>query len=154
MNNNVIFRPVTENDFDDILKLEEASFNSYDRLDRKTLIELYEEFREGFYAIISGNVTAGYSVFLIENGSGYIESIAIRNNYRHRGLGLTALKFMIKCITDMNIKEINLHVRFDNREAISLYEKEGFVKKEIIEGFYTDGEPAYLYTRYTEVQDK
>ncbi len=147
MRENVSFRSATENDFEIILKLEEDSFNRYDRLDRETLVELFSEFREGFYILTDDNAIIGYSVFLIENNAGYIESIAIRNDYRRRGLGYAALQFMIKKIIDMNLKEINLHVRTDNPAAMALYEKEGFVKKGIVESFYKDGKPAYLYSR-------
>jgi len=149
MNSKIIFKPVTEDDFEEILKLEKESFNKYDRLDRETLIEIFSEFSEGFYTLISDGIMAGYSVFYIEKNRGYIESIAIKNIFRRRGFGRTALKFMIKRMNDMDIKEINLHVRFENREAISLYEKEGFVREGIADGFYTDGEPAYLYTRHS-----
>jgi ribosomal-protein-alanine N-acetyltransferase len=147
MNRNVIFKPATESDFAEILRLEEESFNLYDRLDDETLIELYSEFSEGFHIIIVDGVMAGYSVFLLEDDIGYIESIAINNNYKRRGLGLLALQHMIKCLGDMGIKDINLHVRIDNNAAMSLYEKEGFEKKLIVENFYKDGEPAYLYSR-------
>jgi len=147
MKDKVIFRPADENDFEEILKLEEDSFNLYDRLDRETLIELFLDFREGFHMITNDNVIIGYSVFLIEDGAGYIESIAIKNNYRRRGLGLLALKYMIKCIIKMNINDINLHVRTDNPAAMSLYEKEGFVKIDKVDNFYKDGEPAYFYSR-------
>lgn len=146
MNRGVFFKPVSESDFEDILKLEEESFNSYDRLDRDTLIELFSEFPGGFYSINSEEMMIGYSVFLIEDGCGYIESIAINSRWRRRGLGLLALRFMIKCIMEMGIQEINLHVRIDNTAAMALYEKEGFVKKNIVAGFYKDGEPAYLYS--------
>jgi len=146
MKHNVIFQPASENDFDIILKLEAESFNSYDRLDRETLSELFSEFREGFFIIISDGVIAGCAVFLIEDGAGYIESIEITENSRRQGLGRLALEFMIKRLRAMGFKEVNLHVRFDNTAAMTLYEKEGFVKKNIVERFYTDGEPAFLYT--------
>ncbi len=147
MKDKLIFRPASETDFNEILKLEEDSFSLYDRLDREDLIELFSGFREGFHMILSDCETIGYSVFLIEDEAGYIESIAVSNKYRRRGVGLLALKHIIKCIIDMNINEINLHVRTDNLAAMSLYEKEGFVKKERVESFYKDGEPAYLYKR-------
>ena len=146
LNSKVDFRPVSEKDFDRILKLEEESFNQYDRLDRETLIDLFTEFSEGFYIIMCDDVMAGYSVFLIDSGSGYIESIAVSNNFKRSGLGLIALNFMVKCINRMGFKEINLHVRPDNKAAMILYEKGGFVKKETVAGFYPEGESAYLYT--------
>ncbi len=148
----ITFRPVTEDDFDEILRLEEESFNRYDRLDRETLVELYSEFRDGFYALIEDGVIAGYCEFLIEKGAGYIESIAIDRKFRRRGLGVMALRFMIERITELNLVEINLHVRTDNIAAVSLYEKEGFVKKSVVKNFYKDGEPAYLYMLKLDVK--
>lgn len=147
MKSNVIFKPAAENDFEEILRLEKESFNSYDRLDRETLIELFAEFREGFHIITADGEVAGYSVFLIEDGEGYIESIAINSNYRRRGLGILALNYMMECLKDRGFKKINLHVRMDNIAAMSLYEKEGFIRTGIVPGFYKDGESAYLYSR-------
>lgn len=151
MESKVIFKPASENDFDEILRLEEESFNSYDRLDRETLLELFTEFREGFNIIIADGEAAGYSVFLIEDGDGYIESIAVNSNYRRRGLGILALKYMMNCLKDRGFKNVNLHVRMDNIAAMSLYEKEGFVRTGIVPGFYKDGESAYLYSRKENV---
>lgn len=150
MNQKIVFKPVAENDFEEILRLEQESFNAYDRLDRETLVELFSEFSEGFYSINLNAIMIGYLVFLIENGAGYVESIAIDNKYRRQGFGQRALEFVIKRIAEMKIKDINLHVRVDNHAAISLYEKEGFVKKGIVEGFYTDGGPAYLFTKFSD----
>lgn len=146
MDSKTVFRPVDENDFLMILELEKESFNRYDRLDLETLTELFTEFRDGFCMILLDDVIAGYSVFLIEGGEGYIESIAISKKYRRLGLGFDALRYMIDRMARLEIKKINLHVRFDNNAAMALYEKEGFTRKGIVEGFYTDGEPAYLYS--------
>ncbi len=146
MNSKVVFKPASENDFEEILRLEEESFNLYDRLDRETLIDLFSEFREGFYLITADGVVAGYSVFLVEQGEGYIESIAVYPDNRRRGLGLMALKFMLKIMADMGLKKINLHVRMDNLPAMSLYEKEGFERTGVAPGFYKDGESAYIYS--------
>jgi len=154
MNHEIFFRPVTERDYETILELEMESFNSYDRLDRETLIELFSEFREGFYTININDVVVGYSVFLIEDGAGYVESIAINSNYRRRGLGIRALEFMIKRMEDMKLETINLHVRMDNMAAMSLYEKNGFIKKGVIENFYKDHEPAYLYSKRIMVRSE
>jgi ribosomal-protein-alanine N-acetyltransferase len=147
MKSKVIFKPAAESDFEEILRLEEESFNLHDRLDRETLIELFNEFREGFHIITADGEFAGYSVFLIEDGEGYIESIAVNSNHRRRGLGILALKYMMECLKDRGFEKINLHVRMDNIAAMSLYEKEGFLRTGIVPGFYKDGEPAYLYSR-------
>lgn len=147
MDRSVNFRPAGEADFNIILNLDEESFNTYDRLDRETLVELFTEFREGFSVIMVDGTVAGYTVFLVERGAGYIESIAITGRYRQRGLGRLAVRYMIERIKSLNLSEVNLHVRMNNIPAIALYEKEGFTLKEKVPGFYKDGDDAYLYTR-------
>jgi [ribosomal protein S18]-alanine N-acetyltransferase len=144
------FRKITEQDFDEILRVEEESFNSFDKMDSITLSEFFSDFKDGFYVIISDNNITGYCVFFIENGEGYIESIAVYETYRQQGIGLHTLKFIIRCFVKWNIKIINLHVRINNSAAISLYEKEGFVRKKIVEEFYKDGKPAYFYSKNVE----
>lgn len=150
MKERLIFISAEENDFDEILRLEAESFNSFDRLDRETLAELFSEFREGFYIIKDKDTVAGYSVFLIEDGEGYIESIAIDKKFRRQGIGLHALRFMIKRMAEMGFKTVKLHVRVDNLPAISLYEKNGFMRIGMKEGFYIDGKPAFIYSGDTE----
>lgn len=137
---------VSRDDFDFILDLERESFNVQDQLDRESLEEFFCDYSDGIYKILSGGIPAGYFLLLIDNGEGYIESIAIGKEFRKRGLGLTALRFIVNKFNSMGIKKISLHVRTDNHAAIYLYEKEGFMKTEIVDSFYPDGKPAFIYT--------
>ena len=146
MENKLEFKLATEDDFEEIIKLEEESFNEYDRLNMDTLIDLYSLFKDGIHMFTYNNETIGYSVFFIEKGAGYIESIAVNNNYRGKGFGKQALLFIIEQLKGKGIKIINLHVRTDNKEAISLYEKIGFIKNGTVDDIYTDGANAYFYT--------
>lgn len=143
----ILIEPLSEDDFDSVLDLERESFTAEDRLDRESLEEFYRGFREGIFKIISGGNFTGYFLLLVNDGDGYIESIAIGKRYRNQGYGLLALKYILNKFDDMGIKKISLHVRTDNRAAIELYEKEGFFRDGVAEGFYTDGKPAYVYTR-------
>jgi [ribosomal protein S18]-alanine N-acetyltransferase len=147
MQGKINFRKVTEQDFDEILRVEEESFNSYDKMDCAALNEFFSDFSEGFYVIISGNKITGYCIFFIDGGEGYIESIAVYGTCRKRGIGSLTLRFIIKCFMKWNIKIINLHVRINNQAAITMYEKLGFVRIKIVEKFYSDGGPAYFYSK-------
>jgi len=44
-------------------------------------------------------------------------------------------------------KEVYLEVRVSNTPAIRLYEKLGFKIVKVLEGYYSDGENAYLMAR-------
>lgn len=138
--------PVTGDDFDSILELERESFREEDQLDRESLEEFHREYSEGICKIISGETLSGYFLIFIDKGEGYIESIAIGKNFRNRGYGLFALRFIIDKFRSMGIKKISLHVRTDNSAAIGLYMKEGFKMTGTAEGFYPDGKTAYIYS--------
>lgn len=142
----VEFIPATEDHFNIILELERESFNIYDSLDRDSLVELYSEFSEGFTIIKFNGEIAGYSVYLVEEDAGYIESVAVFKRYRGKGLGLSVLRFMVERIRGRGLNRIYLHVRTDNAAAINLYEREGFINSGRIKGFYTDGGDAYRYS--------
>jgi len=146
MDNKLEFKPATEDNFEEIIKLEEESFNEYDRLDMNTLVDLFSLFKDGIHMFTHNNETIGYSVFFIEKGAGYIESISVSPDHRNKGIGKQALLFIIEQLKEKGIKIINLHVRTDNKEAISLYEKIGFIKNGTVDDIYTDGAPAYFYS--------
>ena len=143
----ITFQNVTRADFADILELEKKSFSVQDQLCMEDFEEFYSSFSDGFYKLLSDSLLIGYIIFFIENGSGYIESIAIDRRYRKNGYGICALRFIIRKFSDMKIHLVSLHVRTDNTAAMKLYEKEGFSKNGRVEHFYTDGSPAYIYTR-------
>jgi len=145
--NDLLFRPVTPADFSNILELEKTSFPEQDQLNTDDLYEFYDGYRDGMYMLILGGALIGYIIFFIENGSGYIESIAIDNQHRKSGYGLLALRFIIRKFMEIGIARVSLHVRTDNTAAVRLYEKEGFTKEGYAEHFYTDGKPAYVYSR-------
>ena len=53
----------------------------------------------------------------------------------------------IKGLKLRGCKEAYLEVRVSNIPAISLYEKLGFRKESVINGYYRDGEAAYLMVK-------
>lgn len=101
----------------------------------------------GFYKIIVEGRFAGYILFFIEDGSGYMESIAIDRRFRGQGLADAAIGFMISRLKSDNVPMLKLHVRSENTAAIALYEKHGFTFTGTEEGIYADGAAACVYSR-------
>ncbi|MFZ8795828.1 MAG: ribosomal protein S18-alanine N-acetyltransferase [Acidilobaceae archaeon] len=79
---------------------------------------------------------------------GHLVSIAVREQYRRRGIGSKLLEETIRVMRDVyKTDSIYLEVRVSNIPAIRLYEKYGFKKARIIKGYYSDGEDAYVMVR-------
>jgi len=83
-----------------------------------------------------------------EKTVGHLVSIAVRREYRGRGIGSKLLEATIKAVKDVYKAEaLYLEVRVSNYTAIRLYEKFGFRKARIIRGYYRDGEDAYVMVK-------
>lgn len=143
----ISFEPVSPADFDEILALESMSFNEYDMMNKDDIEWYLAKEGAGFYRILDAGRFAGYILFFIEEGEGYMESIAIDRKYRGQGIADMAIEFMIGRLVRDNVPVLRLHVRSENRPAIALYEKHGFVFSGNEDGIYADGSSACVYTR-------
>lgn len=79
---------------------------------------------------------------------GHLVSIAVKREYRRRGIGSALLRRTIEVVSGRyNANSIYLEVRVSNEPAIRLYEKHGFVKARVVSGYYSDGEDAYIMVK-------
>ncbi len=74
-------------------------------------------------------------------GLSWIATIGIAPEYRRRGIGRELLR---ACEAKLTTPRIRLSVRTSNEAAIRLYEREGYERLEIWQGYYSDGEAALV----------
>nr|WP_230972260.1 ribosomal protein S18-alanine N-acetyltransferase [Archaeoglobus neptunius] len=100
-----------------------------------------------------GNKIAGYIVTMdVDETTGKIIAFAVRKEFRRMGIGKILLGSAIKRLEGRGKKKIILEVRVSNIPAQELYKKFGFKVAEIIPGYYSDGEDAYLMIRTFQEQ--
>jgi N-alpha-acetyltransferase 10/11 len=77
---------------------------------------------------------------------GHITSVAVERPYRHQGIAEKLMTQSIRTMEhDYKAKNVSLYVRQGNAEAIALYQnKLGFQQVSLHNGYYGDGENAYL----------
>jgi len=101
-----------------------------------------------------GDKVVGYNMCRIEFGisnikrdfakKGHVISIAVLEDYRGMGIGQRLMEGGMKNVRESGASEIYLEVRQSNLPAIQLYRKLGFRAVRVLEGYYRDGENAYL----------
>ncbi len=141
-NHSVDIREATLQDLNDIYQIEiEAFSDPYP----KGLLKAFF-FHPGAYLVaVAGDKVVGYAIGIIRFRSlGHVVSIAVKMNYRRRGVGKKLLIALIKSLTLKGAKKIRIEVRESNDIAINLYRSIGFVGKEKIMGYYPDGEAALV----------
>jgi [ribosomal protein S18]-alanine N-acetyltransferase len=83
-------------------------------------------------------VVGGYIIFWLVAGEVHLQNLAVKKEYRGRGLALGLMRAMKEIARDNKVTSLTLEVRESNTEAIKLYQKCGFVVKGIRPLYYSD----------------
>ena len=124
-------------------------------------IDLHERFSETFIVAEENRKIVGYIMCRIEVGlsnsilgglirKGHIVSIAVLPEYRRRGVAQDLINRAIEGMRYYKAKLGFLEVRVTNTVGIALYKKLGFEISKTREGYYSDGESAYVMTKKLE----
>jgi ribosomal-protein-alanine N-acetyltransferase len=117
--------------------------------------EILNEFPNTFIVAELGSEVVSYIMCRIEYGlsvikrfglarKGHIISIATLEAHRGRGVGTYLIQRAMDEMRKGGCKEVFLEVRVTNDGAVQLYRKLGFQVTGTMQGYYKDGESAYL----------
>jgi ribosomal-protein-alanine N-acetyltransferase len=121
-------------------------------------MDLHQRFPETFIVAEEGTGIAGYIMCRIEVGlsnygfgglikKGHVVSIAVLPQYRRRGIARALISRALEGMQYYKAKQCFLEVRVTNDFAISLYKKLSFEVTRTVNGYYSDGEDAYVMTK-------
>lgn len=117
--------------------------------------EILNEFPSTFIVAELGAEVVSYIMCRIEYGlsvikrfglarKGHIISIATLETHRGKGVGSNLIQRAMDEMRKGGCKEVFLEVRVTNDGAVGLYRKLGFQVTATMQGYYKDGESAYL----------
>lgn len=128
----IVITRMTEHDLLEVVEIEETS-----GLSRWGWAAYYAELqgvnrdlmliaRLAHAAIIEHKRIAGYIVARESAGELHINNVAVRDQFRRRGIGDALLARILKTARDLNAKVAFLEVRSGNHAAQAMYQKNGF----------------------------
>jgi [ribosomal protein S18]-alanine N-acetyltransferase len=117
--------------------------------------EILNEFPDTFIVAELGGELVSYIMCRIEYGlsvmkrfglarKGHIISIATMEQHRGKGIGTILIRNAMQEMKKAGCKEVFLEVRVTNDDAVRLYTKLQFQVTSTMQGYYKDGESAYL----------
>ncbi len=107
-------------------------------------MELKNEFAKYVVARVDGEIV-GYGGLWMILDEGHITNIAVKEEYRGKGVGSKMLKLLICTCKENGIGSMTLEVRRGNESAKTLYKKYGFLEAGIRPKYYEDnGEDALI----------
>ncbi|KAJ5728396.1 Acetyltransferase GNAT family [Penicillium malachiteum] len=79
---------------------------------------------------------------------GYIAMLAVREEYRGRGIATKLVRMAIDAMTERDADEIVLETEMTNTPAMKLYERLGFIRSKRLHRYYLNGSSAYRLVLY------
>jgi len=135
-------------DLDDVMEIERASFTlpwSRWMFEREVSDKKHSQF---LVARVKDEI-AGYIGFWMIVDEVHIVTIAVRSDYRRKGIGSILMLEALNVSLRLGAEKATLEVRVTNLPAQDLYKKLGFIKVAIRKKFYSDtGEDAYVMWLY------
>ena len=121
-------------------------------------VDLHQRFPETFIVAEEEGKVNGYIMCRIEVGlsnygfgglirKGHVVSIAVIPQSRRKGMAKALITRVLEGMAYYRAKQCFLEVRVTNEAAISLYKNLGFEVTRTINGYYSDGEDAYVMTK-------
>ena len=122
-------------------------------------VDLHQRFPETFIVATDETGKAvGYIMCRIEVGlsnygfgglirKGHVVSIAVLPQTRRKGIAEALIKKALEGMEYYKAKQCFLEVRVTNEAGTSLYKKLGFEITRTVNGYYSDGEDAYVMTK-------
>ncbi|WP_217131676.1 ribosomal protein S18-alanine N-acetyltransferase [Leucobacter chinensis] len=131
----LVWRDAKSDDATAIALLERELFGSTAWPEEVVREELEGPYRA--YTVIEhkGSIVA-YGGVLSVGGDGDVQTIAVTESYRGRGLGKQLLRRLLRDAVALGATRVFLEVRADNPVAITLYERSGFEHIGVRRGYY------------------
>jgi len=149
-------RKFTPNDLQAVMNINRAALpeNYTDYF----FMDLHGRFPEAFIVAEQDGEIVGYIMNRVEVGlsnlglsglvrKGHVVSIAVMPQSRRKGVAQALITAAIEGLHFYKAKQLYLEVRVTNEAGINLYKKLGFEISRTINGYYSDGEDAYVMTK-------
>ncbi|ADG13913.1 ribosomal protein S18-alanine N-acetyltransferase [Methanocaldococcus infernus] len=145
----VLIRRFKSEDIDEVEEIEREAFRK--PYPRNLILGLWAMYPNLFYVAELNGRVVGYILGTLDWGNGHIVSLAVKKEFRRRGIGEKLLKTLehyyfnvLKC------NYIILEVRVSNIVARKFYYKMGYKDRKLIPNYYEDGEDAILMIKKRE----
>lgn len=133
---------------DDIYTVIDLEYQNFDYPYPPEVINfLYEFYRDTFLVAEKDKDVIGFVIGIVQKKEGHVLVIAIRDDYKKRGVGTFLMKKLIDVYKKKGITQLKLEVRASNVAALSMYRNLGFKITNRLKHYYENGEDGFLLRR-------
>ncbi len=134
MDQSIVIRALTRNDIEQVLRIENQTFSMpWTRRDFESALNKPQDL---YLVVDKGGEIIGYCGLWAVLEEGQITNVAVKEAYRHQGIGRLMMEALLKEGINRGLTEFTLEVRESNSAARALYRSLGFAEAGVRPGFY------------------
>ena len=134
-------------DLNEVMEIEKTSFPKSQAYSRAYFEKHYQKLPQGFLVAERRGEIVGYIIGNLKKNLLELVSLAVRLEWRQKGIGTKLTKFLVSVFKGKGAKKFLLNVRTRNRTAISFYRNLGFETLRKVKNYYQNGDNAFLMKR-------
>jgi [ribosomal protein S18]-alanine N-acetyltransferase len=146
----IIIRAMSIADLEDVIKIEQLCYSPPWKKEH-FIHEIHSPVSFPFVLTVK-DVVAGYLCLMSLFEEAQIMNITVSGQYRGKGLAQKLIEFAVKTAVEKGAENLVLEVRESNFAAISLYEKNGFVRYFVRKKYYEGLEDALMMEKSLKKQ--
>ena len=137
MSGEVVVRPMTLEDLDVVMAVENDSFGA--PWSRASFEDELVKNRLARYLVAAANgAIAGYAGTWLVINEAHVTNVAVGSAYRRQGIGRLLMESLMKMARDNHMESMTLEVRVSNEAARALYSHLGFAEAGVRKNYYTE----------------
>lgn len=110
--------------------------------------QFYEASPDGFLVALHNSTVIGFLIGIKTTPTtARILMLSVKKSHRKQGIGTALLKTYLAEMKQHQVKRLDLEVRTTNHAALEFYKKQGFALKDVLSGFYQNGQDAYCMVK-------
>lgn len=130
-------RPMTLNDLDGVMAVEQESFLT--PWSRSAFEEELAQNRLARYLVaLDGETIVGYAGTWLVINEAHVTNVAVHSNRRREGIGRLLMEALMDMARDAGMESMTLEVRVSNESARALYHQLGFISAGIRKNYYSE----------------
>jgi ribosomal-protein-alanine N-acetyltransferase len=143
----VTLRGYRAGDVEAMYALDVVCFERVFRYSRRAMKAFAEA--EGAVVVVAeaAGEMAGFAIAQVEGNVGYVVTINVAPEWRRAGLGVELMERMEQGVLGGGAVAMELHVFVGNEGAVRFYERLGYARVGLVEGFYAGGMDGWVYRK-------
>jgi ribosomal protein S18 acetylase RimI-like enzyme len=144
-----MIRAATTDDIDELVRIEDQSFDETDRLSRRSFRYMLTKANARTLVETDGDAVHGYALVLFAAGTSMarLYSFAVDPAARRRGIGKALLAAIEAATANEDCVSLRVEMRRDNAAAIALFQNAGYRQFGVLEDYYDDHTEALRFEK-------